>query len=224
MVEDEASKALEAEEVVLPQVLVPQHQPREGDVRVRVIVVGLRESVELAHAGGDGDIRPQVVTRHQGAVGLVDVLEDAVGATGGLAIGDDPEERGHAPVGRCRQAVRPTVEEAFFNTVVGLIGVEDVSQWTIRQVDPGHSVDRRLFVSHGYGPVPARDCRFFLQAVVGRVFRQLSHKAQTTALRFRRSVLPEIGASAVSHGDAASEGPLFRRKSGRIRGLISIER
>ena len=56
MIEDETAEALEAEEVVLPQIPVAQHQPGEGNVGVGVVAVGLGEGVELAHAGFDGQI------------------------------------------------------------------------------------------------------------------------------------------------------------------------
>ena len=81
------------------------------------------------------------MTGHQRPVRLVDVFEHTLGTAGCIGVGDDAEERRHAPVRRRRQTVRPAVEGALFPALVRFVGVEDVAHRAVRQVDPGQDAD-----------------------------------------------------------------------------------
>src|SRR5207248_902498 len=101
-VEDEPLVALDAEEVIPPQILIAQEEPRAADDRVGIVAAGLGEGVELPDARLHRVVAPQRLSGDEAAIALVDVLQHL-----DLAVAHDAVAARHPPPRRSRQAVRP---------------------------------------------------------------------------------------------------------------------
>ena len=118
-VKHEPVVSLNAKIIVAPQVLIAQHQPGTCGNRVRLVVVRLREGIELAHVRLHRIVPPQRLPGHQAPVALVNMLQYLP-----PPVRHHPVATRLPPPRRRPQAGGPPLKIPLLHTLIRLIGIQ----------------------------------------------------------------------------------------------------